>query len=86
MSGDGELMMTILASFAQEESRSISENIKWRFHKSLSRGFLMRNSLYMDTDGKAMSWLFKERSGDCPEGFSGLLRWENKKIHSAGTG
>ena len=26
MSGDGELMLTILASFAQEESRSISEN------------------------------------------------------------
>lgn len=28
MSGDGELMMSILASFAQEESRSISENVK----------------------------------------------------------
>ena len=26
MDGDGELMLTILASFAQEESRSISEN------------------------------------------------------------
>ena len=29
MSGDGELMLSILASFAQEESRSISENSKW---------------------------------------------------------
>jgi len=28
LSGDGELMLTILASFAQEESRSISENVK----------------------------------------------------------
>ena len=28
MSGDGELMMTILASYAQEESRSASENQK----------------------------------------------------------
>ena len=28
MSGDGELILTILASFAQEESRSISENVK----------------------------------------------------------
>lgn len=37
-SGDGELMMTILASFAQEESRSISENIKWRFHKKFEQG------------------------------------------------
>ena len=25
----GELMLTLLASFAQEESRSISENVKW---------------------------------------------------------
>lgn len=30
MSGDGELMITILASFAQEESRSLSENCKCR--------------------------------------------------------
>ena len=30
---DGELMVTILASFAQEESRSISENIKWGIRK-----------------------------------------------------
>lgn len=29
LSGDGELLLTILASFAQEESRSISENVKW---------------------------------------------------------
>ena len=28
LSGDGELMLSILASFAQEESRSISENVK----------------------------------------------------------
>ena len=30
MSADGELMLTILASYAQEESRSVSENMKWR--------------------------------------------------------
>src|SRR5574344_1649349 len=29
LSEDGELMLTLLASFAQEESRSISENVKW---------------------------------------------------------
>lgn len=33
LSGDGELMLTILASFAQEESRSISENVKWGIRK-----------------------------------------------------
>ena len=30
MSGDGELMLTILAGFAQEESKSVSDNCKWR--------------------------------------------------------
>lgn len=30
LSTDGELMLTLLASFAQEESRSTSENVKWR--------------------------------------------------------
>lgn len=38
MSGDGELMMSILASFAQEESRSISENIRWRIKKQFEMG------------------------------------------------
>lgn len=37
-SGDGELMLTILASFAQEESRSISENIKWSIQKKYEKG------------------------------------------------
>ena len=27
----GELLLTILASFAQEESRSVSENVKWGY-------------------------------------------------------
>lgn len=38
MSGDGELMLTILASFAQEESRSISENVKWGTRKRFEQG------------------------------------------------
>ena len=38
LSGDGELMLTILASFAQEESRSISENCKWGIRKRYERG------------------------------------------------
>lgn len=37
-SGDGELMLTILASFAKEESRSISENIKWSIQKKYEKG------------------------------------------------
>lgn len=35
MSGDGELMLTILASFAREESLSTSENGKWRIHEAV---------------------------------------------------
>lgn len=38
MSGDGELMLSILASFAQEESRSVSENCKWRIRKQFESG------------------------------------------------
>ena len=38
LSGDGELMLSILASFAQEESRSISNNIKWSIQKRFKQG------------------------------------------------
>jgi len=38
LSGDGELMLTILASYAQEESRSVSENCKWRIRKDFKEG------------------------------------------------
>ncbi len=38
LSGDGELMLSILASFAQEESRSISENVKWATRKRFAQG------------------------------------------------
>ncbi len=36
--GKCELMMTILASFAQEESRSISDNVKWGIRRGFERG------------------------------------------------
>lgn len=38
ISADGELMLTILASYAQEESRSASENQKWRIKKNFEEG------------------------------------------------
>ena len=37
-SSDGELMLTILASYAQEESRSVSENCKWRIRQKFAQG------------------------------------------------
>lgn len=38
ISPDGELMLTILASYAQEESLSASENQKWRVQKGFEAG------------------------------------------------
>ena len=46
MDGDGELMLTILASFAQEESRSISENAKWGIRKRYEKGEARNGILY----------------------------------------
>lgn len=41
LSGDGELILTILASYAQEESLSTSENCKWRIRKRFENGELV---------------------------------------------
>ena len=38
MSSDGELMLSILASYAQEESYSASENKKWQMRKDFEQG------------------------------------------------
>lgn len=38
LSDKGELLLTLLASFAQEESRSISENVKWGVRKRMKKG------------------------------------------------
>ena len=38
LSADGELMMTILAGYAEAESRSASENMKWRIKKKFEEG------------------------------------------------
>lgn len=41
ISSDGELMLSILASIAQEESLSVSENCKWRIRKRFENGELV---------------------------------------------
>ena len=45
-SAEGELMLTILASFAQEESRSLSENVKWAIRKGFEDGKPISFQLY----------------------------------------
>ena len=44
LSKDGELMLTVLSSFAEEESRSVSENLKWRVKKKFERGEMIINT------------------------------------------
>ena len=38
LTADGELMLSILAGFAEEESKSVSTNIKWAVQKKFERG------------------------------------------------
>ena len=44
LSGDGELMLTILSSFAEEESKNISQNTKWSMKKKFQKGELVINT------------------------------------------
>lgn len=38
ISGEGEMILTLLASVAQEESRTVSENCKWRVRQHYKKG------------------------------------------------
>lgn len=62
ISADGELMLTILASYAQEESRSASENQKWRIRANFQAGlpwngtvlgYRMENGVYTANEEEA---------------------------------
>ena len=52
LSADGELMLTLLASYAQEESRSASENQKWRVKKLFEQGYA--------TNGDVLGYRFRD--------------------------
>ena len=49
-SADGELMLTLLASFAQAESEQISQNVKWRVWRGFEEGKANGFHLYGYTD------------------------------------
>ena len=53
LSADGELILTILASYAQEESRSASENQKWRVRQNFQNGIPWNSTMlgYRYEDG-----------------------------------
>ena len=40
LSSEGEVMITLLASFAEQESRSISDNCKWGIRKRFQKGLI----------------------------------------------
>lgn len=44
LSAEGEMMLAVLASFAQEERRSMSDNNKWICRKKFERGELILNT------------------------------------------
>lgn len=46
LSGDGELMLSILASFAQEEAWSVSANVKWGIRKNFEKGITNQMCVY----------------------------------------
>jgi len=46
LSADGEVMLSILASFAQEESRNTSENIKWAIRSGFQKGKQSSTQIY----------------------------------------
>lgn len=43
-SGDGELMLTVLSAFAQEESKNVSDNQKWRYRRKFQNGEVAINT------------------------------------------
>jgi len=43
LEGSGELLITILSSQAQEESRNLSENTRWGFERKFEKGVVMVN-------------------------------------------
>lgn len=45
-SSEGEMILTLLASVAQEEARSVSENMKWRIKKNFEEGLPWGALLY----------------------------------------
>lgn len=44
LTSDGELMLTVLASIAEEERKAVSGNIKWSIHKCYERGNPLLNA------------------------------------------
>lgn len=92
ISGDGELMLTILASFSQEESRSVSENCKWRIRKGFEQGELINwRFLYGYRIEKGIIRIFEEEAKIVRMIFNEYINGDGctiiaKKLRSMGVG
>ncbi|MBR6028582.1 MAG: recombinase family protein [Clostridia bacterium] len=97
MSADGELMLTILGSYAQEESRSASDNQKWRIRKAYERGEIMcwrhmfgyriskQDGIEIDpVDGPIVQEVFARVAGG--ESLNSIARWLNRTGHFGALG
>ena len=75
LSSEGELMLTVLASYAQEESLSVSENCKWYWKQRMKEGCLvgLRDMFgysiangeiaINEKEAKTVRWLFEQYIG-----------------------
>ena len=52
LSADGELMLTFLASYAQEESLSVSENYKWKIYGKYAPAKVLFKKPFMQENNK----------------------------------
>lgn len=85
LSADGELLLTLLASFAQEESRSLSQNVKWAIRNRYKNGGTNSFVIYgyswangqftiIDEEAKIVRLLFANYlEGISPEKTAGML-------------
>ena len=73
MSGDGELMLTILASFAQAEAQSVSENCCWRIRKNFEAGIPVSDRIYGFRMKKGKFYVIPEEAEIIREIFSMYL-------------
>lgn len=79
LSADGELMLTILASYAQEESLSASENQKWRIRKGFEAGEITAafHKLYGYKAVKGVITIDEEKAAIVREIFSKFIDGES---------
>ncbi|WP_278620452.1 recombinase family protein [Varibaculum cambriense] len=96
LSADGELLLTLLASFAQEESRSLSQNVKWAIRNRYKNGGTNSFVVYgyswangeftiIDEEAKIVRLLFANYlDGISPEKTATMLNAEGKRSRGGG--